>query len=244
MESSQDSAKEVPQLSIREFLPLPHLIPRNKSRRREIRIIERGEKVPTPEERYLTELWWEQVDNFCWYNFHKELGFTESRYRNSLPRFFQQPKTYKERFDVPLIIETRIPLERQRELVGIILDPSDIDIHLGITDITPVPDKPYTIWAQRAKKSQERTLMEAVRQFTDDEVGSPLVLVEVISYFLNYPRLLRETPDVYAVGSRCGQDRIPRLVALIEEVSLSSIPHNDFFSGLVLSRGREINFRL
>jgi hypothetical protein len=51
--------------------------------------------------------------------FHDELGMSADEYAASLPLIEAQPPEYRGRLDVPLLVETRIPFQRQFELVGI-----------------------------------------------------------------------------------------------------------------------------
>ncbi|OGH39068.1 MAG: hypothetical protein A3B44_03145 [Candidatus Levybacteria bacterium RIFCSPLOWO2_01_FULL_38_21] len=192
---------------------------------------ERGglEKFPHP-------VWKRKIDNFIDLGFHSELGQSEIEYRRSLalPEGVVQPEAYKGRFDLLIPVEGRIPLKRQYELAGI---REWIDTG-KITNITPILDGPFAIWTHDARRYRPYSVEQAIKQFKDDEVGSPQI--EVIALYLQYPEFFRDQ-GVAAAGSRDECDRAPELYMFAgePEANASWIGHRDQRWG-ALSRGKEI----
>ena len=190
------------------------------------------EVQPAPEVDLKAE-WERQVKRLLGLGFHEELGMTEAAYRNSIPEFLPQPEEYKGRFDIPLIVETRIPLKRQHQLAGI---PEYIDTD-NIENLTPVPDKPYTIWTHDANRYRRLSVERATVQFSEDEVGSPQF--EVTALYLHKPFNNR---GVDAAGSRFESGDAPYLNVFRGEPGVYSDwiddPGGDWGA---LSRGSQIN---
>ena len=87
-----------------------------------------------------------QINRFMMLDFHEELGMGRGEYFRSFPSFSEQPESYKERFDLPLLIDPRIFPKRQCRWAGI-LDHVDTDY---VENTTIVPDNPYAIWTHDA----------------------------------------------------------------------------------------------
>ncbi|HKC14804.1 MAG TPA: hypothetical protein VKC89_02490 [Patescibacteria group bacterium] len=80
--------------------------------------------------------WERQAKRFVELGFHKELGLSEKDYLASVPRLtFLQDLSQK--FDFTVLVETRIPVERQCELAG-------IEYALDSSKVGDWPDKKYT----------------------------------------------------------------------------------------------------
>src|SRR5258708_19137682 len=80
--------------------------------------------------------WKRQAERFIELGFHRELGLSEKDYLDSVPRLtFLQDLSQK--FDFTVIVETRIPVERQCELAG-------IEYTLDSSKVGDWPDKKYT----------------------------------------------------------------------------------------------------
>lgn len=73
----------------------------------------------SPETKSELEIEWErQAQKYIELDFPNVLGMSEIDFKNSLPKFEPQPESYKKRFDIPLIVVTKINPKRQLELAG------------------------------------------------------------------------------------------------------------------------------
>lgn len=122
--------------------------------------------------------WQRQVGKFIDAGFHTELGMSVDDYVASLPQFAPQPPEYWGRLDMPIVVEARIPWERQYDLIGIYTSP--FMVHFP----KPMPsgpdsfhrDDPYAAWfnkwgqrfAGSISPGDARAALEA------DEVGANL----------------------------------------------------------------------
>src|SRR3989344_5168947 len=102
-----------------------------------------------PIELNLDAEWQRQTSRFLELGYHSELGLTEAAYLESLPRFKRQPKEYRGRFDAPMLVEVRIPWEKQAQLSGI--DVSEylvarIDQTNPYNERSVTPEVPYAGW--------------------------------------------------------------------------------------------------
>ena len=101
-------------------------------------------------EQHLGAEWSRQTQRFIDLGFHEELGLSEQEYLDSLPRFGLQPESFKGRFDIPLIVETKIPVVRQCKLAGIdyYLEGLKVCDWPGDPQGYITPEKPYFTWVQ------------------------------------------------------------------------------------------------
>lgn len=175
-----------------------------------------------------------QINNLIKLNFHSSLKLTEDQYRKNMPFFNHQPVEYIEQFDLPLIIETRIPLKEQLEKAGFT---SNIDIS-KIRNATPVPRHPYSIWIRNLELSE----LQKHRRRHNEEKLSPII--EVISFALQYPDLVTNK-HIYALGSRCPSGFPPFIEVHQKNKELKST--HFYPSGInnnienILTRGNKIN---
>lgn len=147
--------------------------------------------------------------------FHQELGLTETEYLNSLPKFEPQPKEYLGRFDIPLLVEGRIPWEKQAQLAGI--DLSEY-LRARISETHPYnessktpEDVPYAgwfnSWGQRfVEKIAPR---DAINQLTSDEYGAGPY--EGIAHQIMHPEFTRSGKYFDLIGYQVGSGRVPCL---------------------------------
>lgn len=122
--------------------------------------------------------WHRQADQLVAAGFPAELGLSAGEYLASLPRFGPHPPEYRGRFDAPVVVETRIPWERQYELFGIRISP--FMAHFP----QPVPADPesahraapyaawFTRWGQRFPDPTSPD--DARAALAPDEVGANL----------------------------------------------------------------------
>lgn len=185
----------------------------------------RGSNFPLPEtkrvalstpELKLRYEWLRQAQKYLKLGFHKELrGLSEQEYLDSLPKFGPQPENFKGRFDIPVIVETRISVERQCELAR-------IDSRLGAlprVDWTnnskdyKTLNGPYIIWMQDGAKNLRKKVEIVREELAKDERGA--TIFDGIALYLAESRtLLRdhfiELPGI-KIGTKVGSISVPCL---------------------------------
>jgi hypothetical protein len=188
----------------------------------------------TPEE--LNTVWEKQVNKLISLGFNDEIHKSEGTYRRLMPKFAPQPPEYAGRFDIPLLVESRIPLKIQHKLAKIT---SAIN-EQHIVDTTKVPGEPYSIWTHNGERYRQLSIIAAVSKFLPDEIASPQI--EVTSLYIHYPELFREH-GIDASGSVYGSDSVPCIDTFLGTPGLNHGPldHPDSRWG-PLSRGRSIQF--
>lgn len=153
-----------------------------------------------------------QRDRYIELGFHKEVypdtdeADAKERYRAdfTLPDGTEQPKGYKGRFDVSLVIEPRInlPMQHRRQNPPILEKIGTADI-LNLIDI---PRTPYLVWTHDGQRYNKFSVQQTMASFADDEVGSPQI--EVTALYLQYPEYFKDEgykdAAVIATGSRDG----------------------------------------
>ena len=154
-------------------------------------VVPAAEIMPRPPEDLNSE-WQRQAAALIACNYHTALGLTEDQYQATLPKFGTQPSEYKNRFDIPLLVETRIPWTEQARLSGIQLSMGTLET--GYTaggERSAVPAGPYaawvTAWGQRFRDPIAPA--DASAQLADDEVGGNPH--EVIAMEVAHPGLCR-----------------------------------------------------
>ena len=140
----------------------------------------------TPSE--LDAEWDRLADIYVRSRFPGELGLSDSEYRASLPKFSPQPVGYSGRFDVPLIVETRISWKRQAVLSGISLSGTSLRVDYAPADeAPPEPTTPYCAWvADWGQGYADRVAPGDVRaSLATDEVGGSMR--ELVAMILAHP---------------------------------------------------------
>lgn len=201
---------------------------RSQSTRRESQIWT-GEKLQAE--------WNRQTERLILLGFHSELGMTDEDYRNTFPNFLLPPDTYKGLFlETPLVVDPRVPLKKQLTLA---FTGSYIDTD-HITNITDVPDKPYTIWTTSPRWALAYTVEQALFR-PGSLIPSPIV--EVISLYLQRPQSFRKN-GVCAPGSRDVDNKVSCLFLSRSDPKISSVPVDSVQAGSTvgkLFRGAAIN---
>lgn len=154
-----------------------------------------------------------QVDRYIELGFHKEVYpevnevDAQARYRAdfTLPEETTPPESYKGRFDVPLLVEPRIPLSvqhrRSKTPIGERVKTENIQ------NLTESPSSPYLVWTHDGKRYSKFSVEQAMNSFADDEVGSPQI--ELTALYLQHPDYFKgegyKGAAVIATGSRDGR---------------------------------------
>ncbi len=145
------------------------------------------ETIKFPHEIYLGEEWKRQAQNLARY-FAEELRMTQEQYIATLPTFEPQLENYKGRFDIPVIVETRISLKKMVELVG-------IRAYFGVNSIKDwgkgtfkTPDVPYTAWVNDGISNLNKPVSEIRKSLKQDERGA--TIYDGVALYLRYPEIL------------------------------------------------------
>lgn len=177
-----------------------------------------------------------QIEKLVRLGFHNELGLTEEEYCKSFPILLPQPEEYRGRFDIPLIVDPRIPLGRQHELAGIVeyLNTNKI------SNLSPIPKDSYIIWVHDTHNLEENTVEESISGFGEDEKGC--LQVEVTSFYLHHPEFFRSNNRIVsATGSRFNGNLIPCVEFCHDKIRLDAISqYTHFQKTIALSRGERI----
>lgn len=119
--------------------------------------------------------WQRSVDTYLALGFHTELCMTEQQYVATLPRFEPRPAEYRDRFDMPLLVETRLFWRKQAQLAGVNLAGFDICPEpVPADERFRAPAQPYTAWfASWGRRFPDRIAPPDARaQLAEDEVGA------------------------------------------------------------------------
>lgn len=189
-------------------IPLPQAQSQEKSKRSQSESIE----IPQPVELDLGFEWQRQASRYTKLGYHAELNLTEEDYLTSLPKFEPQPQEYKGKFDIPLLVETRIPWKKQAELSGIVI--SDYLLsrmnETGEWDGNPskTPSVPYSgyfnSWGQRF--TQKISPFDARKKLTKDECGAGPH--EGIAMQVAHPEFTQGGKYFDLIGYRVGSDSV------------------------------------
>jgi len=134
--------------------------------------------------------WQIQAEKYIGLGFHKELGMSEAEYKSSLPQFESQPEAYIGRFDIPLLVETRIPAERQAELAGISVYYSYSRDWEGDPEGYKTPTVPYTTWVQDGTKNLNKSVGKVRDNLVVDERGG--TEFDGIALYIKDPEILED----------------------------------------------------
>lgn len=146
---------------------------------------------------------WERiVDGYVDLGFARELGMSTDEYRASLPRFAARPPQYAGRFDVPLVIEPRIPWLRVGELAGIQMSILRRGATFRRADDRPaLPGQPYAAWfTMWGRRFPDPIAPDDARaQLGPDEVGA--AIEELFAHEIAHPRLSGNARYFEAIGA-------------------------------------------
>lgn len=154
--------------------------------------------------------WKRQSGRYVELGFHKELGLSEENYLASLSRFEPQPEVFVGRFDIPILVETRIAPKRQAELAGLNYLLRGLNVHDWEDDPKKykTPKIPYTTWMQDGKKNLKRSVRDVRRTLEADERGA--TEYDGIARWIANPSVL-EDHNIDLPGTSVGSDNAPYL---------------------------------
>jgi len=183
--------------------------------------------------------------------FADDFGFSQEEYIASLPQFEPQPKTFKGRFFIPLIVETRISLVSMAQR-------ADLNYHgYSVSDWngdqfkdpknpkTPfyTPKTPYTTWMQHGRKNLGMSAEKFRSHHDPDERGA--TEYEGIALYLAKPDVFK-SHGIYFPGSQVAGSRVSSISFVINSAGTSPIlssydPENGHYHDGPASCGRKIN---
>ncbi|MBI4033009.1 MAG: hypothetical protein HY377_00600 [Candidatus Blackburnbacteria bacterium] len=131
-------------------------------------------------------------------------------YLASLPKFEAQPEAFKGRFDIPVVVETRIPVVRQCELAGIGYHLSDLEVADWPQDPQgyKTPNVPYVTWMQDGSGNRGESVDKVRGEFAGDERGA--TIFDGVSFCIAHPQIL-ENHYIDLPGTSVGSGRAPYL---------------------------------
>ncbi len=167
--------------------------------------------------------WSEQAERLIDLGFHVELGINEDEYRATIPAFQPQPPKFKGRFDLPVLIDPRVSLQRQLELHKIFVNHQITEADLTRLSIKEaakqhIPNVPYQLWVRAELRTLEelsRTdedVIRSVGEFTYDERG--LTAIEGLALIREAPNILYnglpnfDKDGMYLLDSGAGKDKV------------------------------------
>ncbi len=163
--------------------------------------------------------WSRQIRKFIAFGFHQELGLPEQGYLDSLPKFEPQPGNFRGRFDIPVLVETRISVKRQCELAGV--DYFLGDLSHGDWPKDPegykTPDSPYITWMQDGAKNVKKSVERVRKELAQDERGGTdfdgiafyIIHPEVLgNHFIDLPGTLVESGHAPSLGLWVGRPKL------------------------------------
>lgn len=174
-------------------------------------------KDSAPKKLDLTVEWQRQSQNFLKLGFHVETGYEDTdegkqAYLETLPKFKPQPKSFKGRFDFPLLVETKISTDRQYELAGFkdFLKGFVLDIQNWPNDPKnyKTPENPYTTWVNDPAINRNKKVTDVRETLAEDERGG--TRFDGIALYIANPKKLEEI-FIDLPGDLVGSDGAPGL---------------------------------
>jgi len=150
-------------------------------------------RFPTPIVHDLGQRRRDLVGRYLELGFHRRLGMSEDDYKRSMPALSARPASYAGRFEVPLLVETRIDWRTQAELAGIAIGGGRLDL-----DYVPLDARwsqmgePYSAWFAwwGARFPDAIAPDEARAALAPDEAGADLR--ELVAMHVAHPELVAE----------------------------------------------------
>jgi hypothetical protein len=146
--------------------------------------------------------WQRQVQRHLDAGYHHAIGVTADEYRASIPRLGPQPDSYRGRFDVPVLVEARMPWTQAAPLAGI-----NLSAHTRRFGYEPVagaperPEQPYWMWCNGwgQRFTDPVAPADARAALRDDEVAANVG--ELVAMHLACPGLIERGRWLEAIGS-------------------------------------------
>lgn len=142
--------------------------------------------------------------------FHTELGLSEKDYLASLPKLEPQPENFCGRFDISVLVDPRVSIERQCELAGINCSDYKQSLAKGSMFIYDWPEDPqayrtpagpYLTWVHDGTRNLDKNAKSVRLNLAGDERGG--TIFDGIALYIAHPQILGEhTPELELPGSQ------------------------------------------
>lgn len=154
---------------------------------------------------HLSAEWEGQVKKYIRLGFHKELNLSKEEYRDSLSKFTLQPENYKGRFDIPVLVETRIPVNRQAKLAGLYYYLDGLEVRDWEYDPKgyKTPETPYVTWMQDGRNYCSSAVKNFRQNIAEDERGA--TEFDGVALFIKNPKVLQHH-SIDLPGTSVGSD--------------------------------------
>ena len=141
---------------------------------------------------------------------------------------------YRNRFDLPVMVDTRLPFSDLLSKAGII-NYLDLD---AISHISNSHLGPYVYCTHDSRKYSSHTAATAIAAFTPDEEGC--TLQELAFFYLFYPQLF-EGLAIDAIQTHFRDSYHPCIVKVTAKAEIGAHWHDDLTSGIhILSKGKRL----
>ncbi|MBI2031649.1 MAG: hypothetical protein HYT08_03475 [Candidatus Levybacteria bacterium] len=185
-----------------------------------------------------------QIERLINFGFHRELGQDEAEYTQTFSGILEQVEKYRGKFNTPLVVEGRVPLKKQHELVGIeeFFNSEKIKNHIKIPQ---VPNNcPFIIWIPSPRDLREETIAESLSGLHEGEVDC--TQLEVTSFFIHHSDFFKSSKIIMtAMGSRFNDSHIPYIEYYNNRSRLDVISeYVRHQQSVALLRGERITFPL
>ncbi|MFA6403253.1 MAG: hypothetical protein WCX31_16765 [Salinivirgaceae bacterium] len=164
------------------------------------------------------------------------LKLSDQEYANTF-RMIGDPTfpEYKNRFDIPVVVDTRLPIP---ELIA----KAKIDNYLKYNEITHLSgerSEPYIFFTHDSKRYATHSAALAISKFAPDEVGCTL---QELIFFCLYEPLMFEGISMDAILTNFRQeDYHPCIVKVSDKAEIGAHWHNDVSAGMnILSKGKSL----
>ncbi len=167
------------------------------------------------------------IDAYLRAGFATALGLSAEQYAATLPAIGAIPPHYRGTFDLPLIVETRIPWREQAARLGVGLSGSSLrNEYVAVDSARPAPQQPYaawfTAWGQRfpAPTAPDDALAQLRPEL---EVGRSLI--ELLAMEAAHPEFTASGRFFDVIGA-VGRDLpVPGLVGEVPRLRTACIYH-------------------
>ncbi|MBI2017696.1 hypothetical protein HYS92_01450 [Candidatus Daviesbacteria bacterium] len=156
--------------------------------------------------------WSSQVERLIDLGFHAELGLSEDEYRVRIPAFQPQPDRFRGRFDLPLLVDPEVSLERQLALLKVKTDLTPAELtRLSLSEIQKRVT-PYQIWVRiNARNNSGRYSIEWIEDRERGWDEQPLSVIQGLALFRELPNALSETYHMTLADSWLNSEETIRL---------------------------------
>ena len=156
--------------------------------------------------------------------YHTELGLGAGDYVASLPRPIAQPVAYRGRFDVPVLVEGRLPWTTAAPLAGINI--SGHSRRFGYEPIDPSaapPTRPYWAWFSGWGQRFPDPIApaDARAELRGDELAGDVI--ELVAMHLARPELVARGRWLEAIGSVMPHAKIDNLSTPTDEIRVAGL---------------------